>query len=282
MVKKFSNYVFQSGSINSINVYNDKLERGNIKCVPLNFDIKMNSIQVIRSHIWIYRYFGLWPSAQPSLWYTFFSITFICFVYTGFPVMMLISVLFVRNVNQVVDNLVMTSSLVMAGIKGINIFLKRHKLKELLNMLQCLDKGITTNDDERMFDTIFKESRALLKMFLVAYLSAWSCLTLQIFWSSKDQILWSSTLFYPYEPLQAPVIYFSVLVYQCFSNFCICVVDASADTYGVVLNHILGGHVDVLGKRLQQLGHGTHRTANRTTTHSLLIRCVNTYTTCLK
>lgn len=198
--------------------------------------------------------------------------------------MMLVSVLFVKNVNQAVDNLVMTSSLVMAGIKGVNIFLNRHRLQELFDMLDHLDKAIT-KEEERMFDQIFEESRILLKMFLVAYLSAWLCLTSQIFWSNKDQILWSSTLFYPYEPLQAPSIYFTVLVYQCFSNFCICVVDSSADTYGVVLNHVLGGHVDVLGKRLQELGHSESSKDSKQLNkeaRDLLIQCVHTYTVCLR
>lgn len=245
----------------------------------------MRSFAVVEKHIWVYKIFGLWPPDHPSAWYSLFSALAIGLVYVGFPVTLGASVMFVDSMNRVVDNLVMTSSLVMAGVKGINVFLNKSNLKELFKMLDYLDSRIKTKAEEQTFEPIFDECHKLLKMFMTAYLVAWSCLTLQIFWSDTDQILWSSTLFYPFESLKTPPIYFSVLVFQCFSNFCICVVDASADTYGVVLNHILGGHIDVLGSRLRNLGYNDNvkkSTEQELALNKELIECVKTYEVCIR
>lgn len=242
----------------------------------------MNSYKIVQSHIWIYKHFGLWPPNKPSCLYSIFTAFAIGFIYLGFPIQILSSILFVTSVNQAVDNLVITSSLLMAGIKGVNVFLNRKKLKQLFEMLAKLDNDIKTKDEEEMFRDIFNDCRNLLKIFLFSYLSAWSCLALQIYWSNTDQILWSSTLMYPIEAFKARPIYLGVWCYQCFSNFCICVIDASADTYGVVLNHILGGHIEVLGKRLRHLGHSGKSKNSDVESTAALIECVKTYTLCLR
>lgn len=191
--------------------------------------------------------------------------------------------MFVQSMNQVVDNLVITSSLIMASVKGIIVFLNQRKLKRLFSMLEELDIGIKSSAEEAMFEGIFAESRTLLRMFLVAYLSAWSCLASQMWWSNTDQILWSSTYLYPIDALQARSIYLGVLIYQCFSNLCICVIDTSADTYGVILNHILGGHIEVLGMRVRQLGQGYGKDRLRDREAGVtLIECVKIYELCLR
>lgn len=245
----------------------------------------MGSYEVLKPHIWIYKNFALWPPEKPTLLYKLFSFFAIAVVYAGFPVTLLISLMFVKSMNQVVDNLVITSSLIMASVKGVNVYINQSRLKELLQMLTELDKGIKTSAERSMFDGIFAESRTLLRIFVVAYLSAWSCLASQMWWSNTDQILWSSTYLYPIDALHTKPIYLGVLAYQCFSNFCICVIDASADTYGVVLNHILGGHIEVLGTRVRELGHivtGRKRRTKDSETMAALIDCVKTYELCLR
>lgn len=256
----------------------------------------MDSLKVLKYHVNIFKVFGLWPTQTTSIWYTFYSYAVIILILIGFPGTLLVSVIFVNSLNQIVDNLVITSSLAMAGLKGINVLIQRKNIRKLFVIIQRLDAECDSSKIN-FFDDIFKESKILLKLFMYAYLLAYTCLGSQSVWSKKGQGLWSSTYFLPFQFADNQLLYNIVFVHQAISNCIICIIDAAVDTYGVILCHILGGHIDVLGSRLKSLGYypkctNTNRIVNDIEVKmdkrngqiiciDELRKCVKTYETCL-
>lgn len=69
----------------------------------------------------------------------------------------------------------------------------------------------------------------------------------------------SSTFLYPNAFLHQQAIYLGGIVFQSISNLFLVTVDIMVDTYGASLLYVLGGHIDVLGQRLQSLGNGCNK-----------------------
>lgn len=213
----------------------------------------MDSLKVLKYHVIIFKLFGLWPSENPSIWSRLHSFFVITVIFIGFPGTLFLSMTFVSSLQQVVDILVITSSLAMAGIKGVNVFYQKWKLIEIFKIIKELDRDCDYDIEKKYFTDIFKESKLLFRLFMWAYLLAWTFLGLQSVGSKRGQGLWLSTSLFPFKFAEDKTLFYIVLVHQGISNFCICIIDATVDTYAVILSHILGGHVEVLGLRLRSV-----------------------------
>lgn len=213
----------------------------------------MDSLKVLKYHIMIFKFFGLWPSENPSIWSRLYSFFVITVILIGFPGTLIASMLFVNSLQQIVDILVITSSLAMAGIKGVNVFYQKRKLIEIFKIIEKLDQDCEFDIEQKYFKDIFKESKLVFRFFMCAYLVACSFLGTQSVMSKRGQGLWSSTSLFPFKFAENETLFFIVLIHQGISNFCIVIIDATVDTYAVILSNILGGHVEVLGLRLRSL-----------------------------
>lgn len=90
-------------------------------------------------------------------------------------------------------------------------------------------------------------------------MSAWIHVAMQVMMSPPNTRIWSSTFSYPVELLHHTNIYIGGILFQAFSNFSLVIVDVAVDTYGASLLHVLGGHLNILGKQLRNLGQNNMR-----------------------
>lgn len=213
----------------------------------------MDSLRVLKHQIIVFDVCGVWPpenSPCSYYWKTIiFSLTLL------FPISQLACVFYVDSINEMVDHLIITSSCAMTLIKGYNIIAQRKHFTVLFKILKKMDKETEQFDYKPIFMPIFKDCRRLFRTFVGAYLTAWGFVLLQVLWSSPAKRLWPSTHIFPSEFLHKPSVYYGVIVFQAFSNFCFCVLNACIDTYGPILLYILSGHLHVLSIRMQSLGH---------------------------
>lgn len=91
--------------------------------------MKMDSRKVIEWHIKIFTIFGMWPTKNQSIFYSMWTIIFCISVNIGFTSSLVACFLFVDSINEVIDQLVVTSTIVMVATKGIR-FSKLSKLNE--------------------------------------------------------------------------------------------------------------------------------------------------------
>lgn len=210
----------------------------------------MNSINVLNWHMRVFKLTGLSPT-NSSILYTIWTHFCILTIFTGYPLSQLIAVFYVDSVSAAVDHLVMTSTVVMAAIKGLNVLVKRKTLIELFNLMADLDVTVTTEQHETVFKHKFIESDRLFLLFCVNYVGSWICVGFQTLLSEPEHRLYSSTYYFSNEFLNQRNIYVGVMIYQAIANFVMVFVDIAVDTYGASLLHVVGGHIDVLNQQLE-------------------------------
>lgn len=169
----------------------------------------------------------------------------------------LMCVLYVDSVDEIVDHLLITSSVVIAAMKGINVLVKQKQFIKLLQLMKEMDQVTTNEQEQKNFSKIFRNSKRIWNIFLFNYAASWSCVALQTIMSPPEKRLWSSTYLVTIDWLHHPFIYIGGYIYQAMSNFCLVFIDIAVDTYAPSLFLILGGHLDVLGNQLQTLGKNT-------------------------
>lgn len=214
----------------------------------------MYSIGILKYHILMFKVCGLWPNERSSWLYDCWTFIFIVFVAIGFPLSQLVCVLFVDSIDSMVENLILSSTVVTASIKGINILIQKRKLVELCNIFNAMDDNVAINKQKyrEIFDPIFKSGKRISMMFVCAYSTAWLILVLQVIFSRVENNVWSSTYLYPSDYLHKPSIYVGGLFYQAISNLFLCLFDAAFDTCAVILLNLLVGHINVLKIQLQE------------------------------
>lgn len=215
----------------------------------------MYSVDFLKYHILMFRACGLWPNERGSWLYDCWSTIFIVGVAIAFPLSQLVCVLFVDSMDAIVEHLVLSSTVVMASVKGINVLIQKRKLVQLFGILNQMDENVTIEERKykEIFDPIRKNCNTISLTFVAAYGIAWLILVLQaVFTSAGSSSGWSSTYLYPSEYLHKPSIYIGGLIYQATSNLFLCELDAALDTYAVILVNILVGHIDVLKIQLQE------------------------------
>lgn len=243
----------------------------------VKFISNMNSKVNIKYHLFFFKTLGLWPNLENgSVFYKIWSFMFCTFLYFGLPASHLVCVLFVGSVELIVDNLVLTSTVIMASIKAFNVLAQKRKFDQLLETLQKMDCEIIDPVSEEKLKKITKESHLIYFVFILIFSGAYiNCLT-QALASPPEQRIWSSTYLIPSDFLHRPKIYIGVLVYQIIANWFLCTLSVSLDTYGAILLHTLAGHVDALGYRLHKLGNdGNRRLSNADNKLELVKICKN-------
>lgn len=213
----------------------------------------MDSRLVLKWHIRVFKLCGLWPPEDGSILYSIWIVIFTLAVNIGFPISQLICVLWVDSVNAAVDHLVITSTVIMAVVKGLNVLAKKKTFVELLRLMNELDATVTSEEHDKIFKQKFRVSDGLLLLFCANYIGSWTCVAIQVIMSSPAHRLWSSTYLYPSEFLHDHRIYFGGIIFQSISNLLLVFVDIVVDTYGASLLHVLSGHIEVLGRRFQEL-----------------------------
>lgn len=238
----------------------------------------MYSVDSLKYHILSFRVCGLWRIENGSRLYDCWSAIFLTVVAFGFPFSQLMCFIFVDSVNGFVEQLLLTSTTIIAALKGFNIFVRKRKLAKLFEILNGMDDEVAIEPTKyrQVFDPLRKFFSIMSVMFLCTYGMAWVILAVQVIFSTPEKRAgWSSTYLYPSEYLHKPSIYVSGLFYQGASNFILCTADAAFDTFPVILLNILVGHIDVLKIQLQEIDTSGRFKQDSTQYKALVCVCEN-------
>lgn len=242
----------------------------------------MDSLLALKYHFKTFSLFGVWlkNEAENSRLYHFWTV--IIFIVLGvlFPLSQIVNIIFVNSVTEMVDRSVITSSVVVVVIKALNLYANRKRLTELLNQLTDLDGEINELSHIQHINLAIKFGHRLYFTFLYPYISTCVLLVFQTIYSRPEIRLWSSTYEYPFEWAHQTHIYVIGLFIQGIANTCVVIFAVAADTYGVVLIHLLSKHIVILQDRLECLGQNANQSANEH--YNELIFCCNVYEWILK
>lgn len=241
---------------------------------------KMYSVDLLKYHVAIFRWCGFWPYENGSCLYDCWSVLFSVVVAIGFPLTQLVCVAFVDSMDQIVEHLVLSSTVVMASVKGFNVMIQKRKLVQMFSILAEMDENVAIEkaNYKKIFKNVAKNCNMMSYAFFVSYITSWSILVLQVIFSHVENREWSSTYLYPSAYWRQPSIYWGVLIFQAVSNLILCIEDAAVDTYAVVLLDILGGHIDVLKIQLREFG----AERNDSIDYKTLVRFCKNYTSIVR
>lgn len=215
----------------------------------------METINLLKPHKIAFEIIGIWSLQRNIL--SCLHITFaFYFITLGFIATLFISILFVGSMKQAVDNLIVSSSTVLALIKGIIFYYKHPKHVEIYEVIGQLDRDIDLYSpaEVAIMKRVNKFASILFHAYGICYIIAWFVLAIQSVFESDEKVFWSSTALYPGAIGQNRIIYWIVFVFQAFANFVLVILVFICDTYGIIVTMILSSNMDILSTRLRNLG----------------------------
>lgn len=217
----------------------------------------MDSLSVVRNPFQILQLSGVWCPEKPTKLVRYcFSLWTIVNVFglnIAFTLIEVSNTFYINSIDEMVDHLMITSTIFVTILKAINVLVHRKSILELFDLIRELDYDIEPVH-HKIFIPVLKISKFLFYAFLVSYLSCVSLVFVQIIFSEPQDRLYSSTHFYPNEFLHATGIYNGVLLFQVIANGTSCFMDIGLDIYGIILIFVLYGHIDVLREQFLNLG----------------------------
>lgn len=212
----------------------------------------MLSMEAMKFHIFVWKICGIWPHNQ-SRWYPIYAFFLFGFLFVIFPSCMVLNLIWVDNLNQVIETLLICSTCVLASIKGFFVLLNQHKLRKLFEIIEKMDTHVHTDEHRNVIKITVKECRRLIFLASGLYYGGVNSSFIISFLGSERALMWPS--WYPFINYQNSIIIFFVLsIYQYVASLFVALMDSTVDIYGSALNKILGAHLDVLGIRLKSLG----------------------------
>lgn len=200
-----------------------------------------------------FKAYGLWPSANSSTAYNWWTINVFITIGIGLPLSQIVNCLFADSLDQVVQICLLSSTIIVVTVKSVIVYFKGAKLRELLKVLERMDSDVCEPEHIRIIDKRLRQSGKIYWGFFIAYLSSCFILSIQACFAAKEARTWQSTIMYPYDWAKIEWVYTAVLVYQACSNTILCVFAVSGDTYGVILTNILVAHITILRKKCQKM-----------------------------
>lgn len=155
--------------------------------------------------------------------------------------------------------------------------MKKKKFDGLLRIMQSLDDTVTSEEQQKIFQPIIKETNFIFKSYACCVMSAYSFLVLQVIVAPPEKRIWPSTFPYPFEFMHQPTIYWGGLIFQAASNSFHVTFDIAADTYGAVLLNVLNGHISLLGMRMRNMDDNMQKTNDPQEQKRLLINYCQRY-----
>lgn len=216
----------------------------------------MNSSAAFKYFIRVFRIVGLWPTTSPikAPLYTLWTIiSFICVIFL-LPISQIMNIISAQNVNDFVQQTVISSSLVNVSLKGFNLYHQRSGLNEMFNVLKEMDLDIVVVSHKAELGKAIKRIHRSFFILLIFFNANWAFSVVQSYNAPPETKVWSSTYTYSFDWAHYSGVYEAGILFQSIASFFITLMGAACDTYGVILIYIFAKHIDLLCIRLQELG----------------------------
>lgn len=211
----------------------------------------VRSMEVMTFHLKVWKVCGIWHESNQPIWFSIYGYTVYIIMYLLFPIFIAASIFFTNNFDEIIEILIVFPSTI-SGLKGLFVVFQQQKLLKLFRYIDQMDLEVLNDTHNKIIHRKLKESTFLVTFFCSEY-----CLTIVLsffvaIFSKERTFMWPS--WYPFDYEHNSMIYYSLACYQLVASLFVAVLSTSLDIYGSALYKVLGGHLDILGMRLQQLG----------------------------
>lgn len=239
--------------------------------------------------IFVSRVSGMWPPIEKSYLYYLFALIVLCGIGIGCPLTQVMNVLFVDSITDVMDQCLISITMIASTWKGINLFVQCGRIREIFQLHREMLQQANKQEKEKML-VVAKYNVRIFYFFVAMYMCGWTGVCMQTIFSNPEKRLWPSTYFLPFEFAKNGSVYIGVLLYQGISEVLFCLWNAMQDTYPIILILMLWEHVEQLQQRVLMLGSEETKVQNGNKTRPLshsehyrqLKECCIYYEKCLR
>lgn len=224
-----------------------------------------SSLDSIKYHKIIWNICGYcdWPSGAPPLWYTVYRNFVILFFLLCFPLGMIIKLTMTTDLFEAID----TMLFLLTALGGLKIWLVMHQkplLHRIVQLLQTLDRqnydpgDVDQQQQHQIINAgIRRGQRVNLMLCLVYYSSTVLLYVTCLIDNNHGQLMWS--FYFPYDYANNAYVYHGLLFYQFAGTLFSAIIHSSVDSLAGSFYCVIGSHLELLGKRLENLGVGVPR-----------------------
>lgn len=216
--------------------------------------VKENIPFGFRSHVFVLRLMGLWPSTNDSPKYKWLTIGITVAVGILLPLLLFANVFYVDTIPDIMDQQCFSLTCLATVFKAAVLYWRRDNIRHFFRIHVKLMHDVSRTDRIIGKNQIAHVSLTMLNM------SAWAASGIQIFLSEPGEAFLPSTANFPYDFAQRRSVYWLVLAYQILGGFIIGVcATATLDSFYLAAMNTACGHVAELKERLGDLGTRTAR-----------------------
>lgn len=218
------------------------------------------------NHIKAFKCCGIWTWPDQPQWYRPYSMVLCTLAYIIYPGLMLINMIVSTNLSELIEGAFFLPT-ALVGIKLLILISKKEKILQLTALIRRMENSTATSEAEQRLLRVVSEQptrRCFVALWVVYILtSIWSYTEAQIMSGGRQRrrLMWPMWL--PFDLQTCPwLVHQMMLSYQALVTLNDCLMHSSLDTFAVAMCNGLGAYLDVLGMRLERIGHrrgGAHR-----------------------
>lgn len=203
-----------------------------------------------RSHIFVMRTIGVWPTANDSSKYKWLTVVFFTIFGFAFTLSMIINAVWVTTVQEATDCLHFSLNVWAFIFKSAIIYWRHNEIRELLQ----IHANLMTSKSKHNEQMVYVNVRIHIVITIVYIVSCW-VFAYQSVLARGENSLYPSTSHFPYEFAQRRTLFWFVMVFQVVS----CMISADwagsmqDSVYSALINANCAQMAD-LEERLMRLG----------------------------
>lgn len=209
------------------------------------------SVQSMKYHIIIWKVCGWWDWPERPFWYTAYGLFVSLFFYILFPLGMIIELWSTTDVFEAIHTMLFLFS-ALCGIKIWIVMRQKPLIHRIFEMMNTLDLEINSEEYRETIGAGVSKARFLNVILCYIYYTCVCLLYMAKLIDNDGQLMWSFYL--PFNYHRNPYIFHAVMFYQFVGTMFSAIVHSSVDAVGGSMYMVVGTHLELLGKRLANLG----------------------------
>lgn len=233
-----------------------------------------------RSHVFVMRVIGNWPTANDSPWYKLLTIAYFSLVGLVLPLSQFINIFFAQSVSEAMNYLFLSISCLTAAFKAAVLYWQRDRIRDFFRIHTSYVRSGRYN--AKRFDRIVRTNLRAHVLFTAMYSFSWFVFLVQAILAEPEKATWSSTSHLPYDFARNQYVYLAGLTYQEVGAVGICIWCGIEDSFYIASMNMTCGYLIELMEQLKGLGTPLTNGSNRNALfYKDLVECGQRYEDCL-
>lgn len=205
----------------------------------------------LRSHVFVMRMMGMWPSTNDSPSYKWLAVTLLLPIGLLFNLSLFVNIFFVTTMENAMRSCLSLSGWVVT-FKAVIFYCRCNSIRHLFHI-----HVILLRDDGHDVEKLNRNARlnTLIHVAVTTLYCMACCMGLVQIFSSKPKDRWlPSTVHYPFDFTQSQSVHLILLSCQCVCNVIMIILAAVQDSLCIAMIGMTCNHVTELRRRLENIG----------------------------